>query len=98
MSEKKFVTGCFVSRRDSAPDFVKANLSFNEKFIEYLKENFNSKGYVNIDLKESKEGKLYLDLNDWQPTGDQEKLVKEGIEIKVEPRDNMMDALSNVNF
>lgn len=65
--EKKFVTGVFVSRKETAPEFIKAKLSFTEKFIDYLKENFNAKGYVNLDLKESKEGKLYLDLNEWKP-------------------------------
>lgn len=71
--ENKFVSGLFVSKRENSPDFVKANLSFNEKFIDYLKENFNAKGYVNIDILESKDGKLYGKLNDWKP---QEKFVK----------------------
>ena len=93
--EKKFVTGAFVSKRDNAPEFIKANLSFTEKFIDYLKENFNAKGYVNIDLKESKEGKLYLDLNDWQPSGDSEQFVKNNGQVEVKPRE---DTLKNINF
>jgi hypothetical protein len=62
-----FVEGMFVKRNEKAPDFVIANLSFNEKFIDYLKSSLNAKGYANIDLKKSKEGKLYAELNDWQP-------------------------------
>jgi len=69
MAEVKFVDGLFVSKREGSPDFVKANLAFNEKFINYLHENFNAKGYVNVDVLESKEGKLYAKLNDWKPEG-----------------------------
>lgn len=65
--ENKFVDGLFVNRRENAPEFLIANLSFNQKFIDYLKGNFNAKGYVNIDVLKSKEGKLYAKLNDWKP-------------------------------
>jgi hypothetical protein len=71
--ENKFVNGLFVSKRDNSPDFVKANLAFNEKFITYLQENFNDKGYVNVDVLESKEGKLYAKLNDWKPDASMKK-------------------------
>lgn len=71
--ENKFVDGLFVNRRENAPDFVISNLSFNEKFIDYLKSNFNAKGYVNVDVLKGKEGKLYAKLNDWKPS---EKFVK----------------------
>ena len=65
MSEK-FVDGLYVKRHENAPDFVKVNLSFNSKFIDYLKANANEKGYVNIDILESKAGKLYAKLNEWK--------------------------------
>ena len=71
---QEFVNGLFVDRRENAPDFIKANLSFKvEAFIEYLKSKANEKGYVNIDLKESKEGKLYASLNDWKPRQQEEQ-------------------------
>jgi hypothetical protein len=95
--EKKFVSGVFVSRKETAPEFVKANLSFTEKFIDYLKENFNAKGYVNLDLKESKEGKLYLDLNDWQPSGDREQFVNNNGQVEVKSREDGFD-VSQVTF
>lgn len=68
MAEKKFVEGAFVSRRETAPEFVITDISFSEKFIDYFKENCNVKGYLNLQLKRSQGGKLYLDLNDWQPS------------------------------
>ncbi|MEI6529658.1 MAG: hypothetical protein WCN88_04695 [Candidatus Falkowbacteria bacterium] len=66
--ENKFVDGLFVSRREQAPDFVKVNLSFHaDKFYQYMLVTQNEKGYVNIDILESKEGKLYAKLNDFKP-------------------------------
>jgi len=72
--EQKFIKGLFTSRRENAPDFVIANLSFKtEQFIEWLKENTNAKGYVNVDVLRSKEGGVYSKLNDWKP---EEKFVR----------------------
>lgn len=68
-----FVDGLFVNRRENAPDFVIASLSFNQKFIDYLKANSNMKGYCNVDVLKSKDGKLYAKLNDWKP---EEKFVR----------------------
>lgn len=62
------VKGAFVKKPSSnAPEFVKAKVSFNKSFIDYLNENANDKGYVNVDLLESKEGKLYFKLDDFVP-------------------------------
>lgn len=66
--EKQFVEGLFTSRRENAPDFVLANLSFKtDSFIEWLKDHTNAKGYCNIDVKRSKNGTIYSELNDWKP-------------------------------
>jgi len=65
---KEFVDGLFVNRREKAPEFVKASLSFKvEKFIAYLKSKANAAGYVNIDVLVSRDGKFYAKLNDYQP-------------------------------
>jgi hypothetical protein len=65
---QEFVDGLFVNRKENAPEFVKASLSFKvENFVEYLNSKANAKGYVNIDILESREGKLYAKLNDWKP-------------------------------
>lgn len=66
--EKQFVEGLFTSRRENAPDFILANLSFKtDRFIEWLKNNTNARGYCNIDVKRSKNGTIYSELNDWKP-------------------------------
>lgn len=67
-NEKEFPKGIiFKKPKDGAPDFVKGSLSFKvDEFKEYLDKKVNN-GWVNLDLKVSKGGKLYLDLNDWKP-------------------------------
>jgi len=87
MAEKKFVDGMFVSRRENAPEFVIAQLSFNtEKMIDWLKQNTNAKGFCNVDIQRSATGSLYASLNEWQPsnqgqTNSQESQQEEEIEV-----------------
>ena len=80
---KDFIDGLFVKQpRENAPDFVKGSLSIAvEKFIPYLQSKANAKGYVNIDLLESKEGMLYAKLNDWKPS----------VEAKPEPAEHEIE-------
>lgn len=69
--EKEFPKGIrFDKPKEGAPDFVKGKIGiYAPDFIEYLQAKKNEKGWVNLDLKQSKGGKLYLDLDDWKPTG-----------------------------
>lgn len=65
MSESKFVDGMIVKRNDKAPDFVIANLSFKAgEFVAFLGDNA-VKGWLNVDIKRSKAGKLYAQVNTW---------------------------------
>lgn len=65
MSEVKFIDGLIV--KEGKPDFVKAKLSFKiEEFAKFVKEN-QKDGWLNIDILESKNGKLYGKLNDFTP-------------------------------
>lgn len=95
---KKFIKGLFTSRRDNAPSFVLANLSFKtEQFIEWLKENTNASGYCNIDVLQGQDGKPYCKHNDWQPSGDREQFVKkEDGSLEVEEREEIR--VENIPF
>ena len=65
MSEVKFIDGLIV--KEGKPDFVKAKLSFKiEEFAKFVKEN-QKDGWLNIDILESKNGKLYGKLNQFEP-------------------------------
>jgi hypothetical protein len=57
----------FKKPREGAPDYVKGSMSFKvDEFTAFLKKH-NNNGWVNVDLKVSKAGKLYTQLNDWKP-------------------------------
>jgi len=63
--------GFFFERpKEGAPAFVKGRLSIqSEKAIALINTHKNEKGYVNLDLLQSKDGtKLYLTVNTWKPT------------------------------
>ena len=65
MSDKKFPNG--IIAKEGNVDFVKAKLSFKvEEFIKTLQEN-QKNGWVNIDVKVSRGGKIYTDFNDYEP-------------------------------
>lgn len=66
--EKTFTEGLRFSLPTNAPDFIKGKLSFQvEEFIAFLKKHETNGGWVNVDLKVSKAGKPYAELNTWKP-------------------------------
>ena len=69
MEEKKFAKGLFAKRNEKAPDFVVCYLSFkSNEFIQFLKENTNDKGYVNLQVLKSREkGTMYSVLDTFEP-------------------------------
>lgn len=79
--EKKFVQGLFVKYpHPNAPKFVLAKMAVKvDEFIQYLEENQDDKGWVNLILKESQKGTLYFDLDTWKPNNSVERFKpKEG--------------------
>jgi len=63
-----FVEGAFVSRNQNAPDFIKCKVSYKvDDFIKFLNKHKNAAGYVNTDIKVSKEGKWYAQVDTWEP-------------------------------
>ena len=71
MNDKEFVNGLIVKApHEKAPDFVKADISSKrEDLIEWLSNKQDD--WININIKESKGGKWYAEVNDWKPTGGQ---------------------------
>lgn len=70
MNEANFPNGIrFEKPKEGTPEFIKGRISINvPDFITWLDSNKNERGWVNIDLKKSKGGKLYLQLNDYNAT------------------------------
>ena len=68
MENKIELQGIYLNKRkENAPSWIKGSISIKvEKFVEFMKTHQNQSGYVNLDLKESKAGDLYLAFNDFQ--------------------------------
>ena len=69
MADVVFANGIvFKLPRSGAPDFVKGSLSFKvDDAIKFLQEYKSDNGWCNVDLKVSKAGKSYAELNTWKP-------------------------------
>ena len=56
----------FKKPKDGAPEWIKGHLSFKvDECVPFLQEH-EKNGWVNVDIKKSKGGKLYLQLNVWK--------------------------------
>lgn len=75
--EKKFVDGLFVKEKELKYGPI-TELSFKvEDFKQFLDENKNAKGYVNVSIMKSRDGKPYAKLNDWKPDNKPEQKPEE---------------------
>jgi hypothetical protein len=74
--DKVFGEGIFFKQKENAPSFVVGAVSIKvDEFIVFLKDNVK-KGWVNLDLKESKGGKHYFQLDTWEPKPQGEKTAE----------------------
>ena len=67
MAEKQFVDGLRVKERnENTPEWIKMKLLVNRlQLIEWLQGQ--TEKWIEIDIKESKAGKLYCEVNNWKP-------------------------------
>jgi hypothetical protein len=73
---KKFADGFSFKRSEKAPDFVVGKLNIKiEEGIQFLKDNQNN-GWVNLDIKQAKSGKYYIELDTYKATS--EKAAENG--------------------
>ena len=72
MSEKKevlFADGIYFKRNENAPEFVVGKVKFKvDEAIKTLKE-FQSDGWLSVDIKQSKSGNYYVEVDTWKPEG-----------------------------
>lgn len=68
--EKIFSDGIIFKRpRENAPDYIKGNVSIKvNDLVAFLNKHVKPDGWVNLTLKESKNGKLYFELDTWTKT------------------------------
>jgi hypothetical protein len=90
-----FIDGMiFKQPHPKAPDFVKGTLSIKVKEFATFAEQYAKDGWLNIDLKESKQGKYYAALNTFKPTDGQ--AAKAGMQqvrqvIEEKPQESFAD-------
>ncbi len=67
----KFVDGLIVKEpRQGAPEFIKMTISIKrEDLIKWL--SGETKEWLNLDVKKSKKGSLYAQVNEWEPQSQQ---------------------------
>lgn len=67
MAEKQFVDGLSVKEKnENIPEWIKMRLLVNRlQLIEWLQGQ--SEKWIEIDVKESKAGKMYCEVNTWKP-------------------------------
>lgn len=68
MSEKNFVSGMFFREPSPrAPEWVKGQISIRvSEFTEWYKKNSQGEEWLNLDVKESKGKKLYIELSTYK--------------------------------
>lgn len=65
----------FIKPTEQTPEWIKGKVSVKvDEFVEFLKKYQNENGWVNIDLRKSKDGgKLYFALNTFKPKKQEEQ-------------------------
>ena len=67
-TEKVFADGFIFKRKENAPEFVVGSMSIKvDEAMAFLAQN-ETKGWVNLDVKLSKGGKYYVELDTWKPS------------------------------
>lgn len=57
----------YTTPHEKAPKWIKGNISVKvDDFIAFAQANQDARGWLNIDIKESKKGGFYLELNEWK--------------------------------
>lgn len=70
MADVQFVKGMIAKApRSGAPDFVKLSLSIKrDEFLDWMADQDGD--WINIDVKESKNGKWYCAVDSWRPNSE----------------------------
>jgi hypothetical protein len=85
-TEKVFADGFIFKRKENAPEFVVGSQSIKvDEAIAFL-QLYQKDGWVNLDIKQSKGGKYYCELDTWEPKAS-------GGENSSRPKADIMDVL-----
>lgn len=69
--EKIFADGFSFKRNENAPDFVVGRLSIKvDEAIAFVKK-YEKRGWVNLNVKTARSGNIYVELDTYEPKGEQ---------------------------
>ena len=79
--EKQFAKGFIFKRNDNAPEWAIGKLSIKaQEAIQFINEK-NNGGWLNLEIKKSKEGKFYIELDTYE--------AKPKVEVKEVKEENL---------
>jgi len=74
--ENIFVDGMIIKHpHERVPNFIKATMSLNVEKLKEFMDKHNVNGWINIDIKEGRNGKLYASLNMFNPDSSYNNVV-----------------------
>ena len=77
--DKVFAKGFSFKRNDNAPEFVVGKISLKaDEAIQFIKDN-SFEGWVNLDVKKSKDGKYYIELDNFKLKQAKQEKLEEGL-------------------
>lgn len=89
-SDVEFVEGLYFKEpRSNAPDYVKGSISIQPAKLSAWCKQHEGQEWVNVDVKESKGGKVYCAVNDWKPEGKRDQAPK----AMAAPQDDFDDSI-----
>lgn len=68
MNDKIFVDGMSLFKNDRANWFMIDGFIQADKFIEFLNKYKDENGQIKFQIKESRKGGYYVELDTWRPT------------------------------
>jgi len=93
--EKIFADGFSFNKREDAPDFVIGKVSVKVADALTFLKSHDSNGWVNLDIKQSKGGKYYMELDTWTPKMDEKKneLKRQEVYESTDVNDDIVEEL-----
>jgi len=93
--DKIFADGFSFNKREDAPAFVIGKVSVKVADALTFLKSHDSNGWVNLDIKQSKGGKFYMELDTWTPKQDDkvQEVVKEEVYESSDINDDVNEEL-----
>jgi hypothetical protein len=85
--ENQFIPGLRAfPKHHNAPDFILADISIERKVLhDWLETNYKGEQYIKAQLKMSRDGKPYIQTNDFKPQSQQVPSFEQPAQVQPQP-------------